>query len=70
MISLTLSCYEYVCGSCTIYIVLFFIVFLIIIGINSAFIYFYWYLKKSNTGVININAGTGTVIYETYEWEV
>ena len=44
--------------------------FLIIIGINSAFIYFYWYLKKSNTGVININAGTGTVIYETYEWEV
>ena len=44
--------------------------FLIIIGINSAFIYFYWYVKKSNTGVLNINAGTETAIYETYEWEV
>ena len=39
------------------------LLFLIIIGISSAFIYFHWYLKKSSTGVININPGTETVIY-------
>ena len=33
--------YENVCNSCTIYIVLFVIAFLIIIGISSAFIYFH-----------------------------
>ena len=42
----TLNDYENICGSCTIYIVLFVIAFLIIIGISSAFIYFHWYLKK------------------------
>ena len=61
-ISVALNDYENVCGSCTVYIVLFVIAFLIIIGITSAFIYFHWYLKKSNTGVININPGTETVI--------
>ena len=45
------------------YIVLFVIAFLMMIGISSAFVYFYWYLKKSNTVVININPGTETVIY-------
>ena len=44
-------------------IVLFVIALLIIIGISSAFIYFHWYLKKSNIGVINNNPGTETVIY-------
>ena len=39
------------------------LLFLIINGISSAFIYFHWYLKKSSTGVININPGTETVIY-------
>ena len=38
--------YGNVCNSCTIYIVLFAIAFLIIIGINSAYFYFHWYLKK------------------------
>ena len=42
----TLNDYENVCGSCTVYIVLFAIAFLIIIGVSSAFIYFHWYLKK------------------------
>ena len=46
MISATLNDYESVCNSCTIYIALFVIAFLIIIGISSAFIYFHWYLKK------------------------
>ena len=61
MIIVTLNDYENVCGSCTIYIVLFVIAFLIIIGISSAFIYFHSYLKNSSTGVIN--PGTETLIY-------
>ena len=63
MISITLSDYENFCGSRTVYIVLFVVDFLIIIGIGSEFIYFHWYLKKSNTDVIIINPGTETVIY-------
>ena len=65
IISVTLNDCRSVCGSCTEYIVLFVIViaFLIIISISSTFIYFHWYLKKSNTGVININPDTKTVIY-------
>ena len=38
--------YRNVCNSCTIYIALFVIAFLIIIGISSAYFYFHWYLKK------------------------
>ena len=34
---------------CAIYIVLSVIAFLIIIGISSAYFYFHWYLKISNT---------------------
>ena len=54
--------YGNACNSCTIYIVLFAIAFLIMIGISSAFVYFHWYLKKSNTNVLNINPGTETII--------
>ena len=42
----TLNSYRKVCNSCTIYIVLFVIAFLIIIGISSAYFCFYWYLKE------------------------
>ena len=59
----TLSDYENVCNSCTIYIVLIVIVFLIIIDISSAFIYFHWYLKKSSTNITIINPGIETIIY-------
>ena len=59
--------YINVCNSCTIYIVLFGIAFLIIIGISSACIYSLCYLKKSNTGVININPATEELTYETYK---
>ena len=38
--------YENVCNSCTVYIVLFAIALLIIAGIRSVFVYFYWYLKR------------------------
>ena len=63
IISATLNDYESVYNSCTIYVVLPVISFLIIIGISSASMYFHWYLKKSNIGVININPETETVIY-------
>ena len=44
-----LNDYKKVCNFCTIYIVLFVIFHIISISINSVFIYFYWYLKKSST---------------------
>ena len=53
--------YQNVCNSCKVYIVLFAIAFLIIIGVSSAFIYFHWYLK-SDTNIANINPRTDTVI--------
>ena len=59
----TLSDCENVCNSCTGYIILIVIAFLISIDISSAFIYFHCYLKKNNTGVININPGTEALIY-------
>ena len=40
------SDYRNVCNSCTIYIVLFFIAFLIIMSITCACFYFHWYLKE------------------------
>ena len=69
LISVTLNDYESVCWSCTVYITLFFIAFLIMIGISSAFIYFHWYLKQSYTGIVSINPGTEIVIDYTYKWE-
>ena len=43
----TLIDYGNVCNSCTIYIELLVVPFLIITGISSAFLYFHWYLKKA-----------------------
>ena len=44
---ITLNDYKIVCGSCTLYIVLF-VIFLVISAVNSAvFVYFYWYSKKN-----------------------
>ena len=59
----TFNDYKNICNSCTIYILLFVIAFLIIISISSGFIYFHWYLKKDSTIITNINPGTETVIY-------
>ena len=42
----TLNDYEKVCNSCTVYIVLLAIFFIISISLSSAFIYFHWYLKQ------------------------
>ena len=38
--------YEKICSSCSVYIVLLFIFFILSISISSVFIYFHWYLKK------------------------
>ena len=54
--------YENVCNSGTMYIVLFVIAFLIIIGISSAFAYFHWCLKRDNSHV-TFNTNTQTTIY-------
>ena len=63
MISVNLNDYGNVRGSCTVYIVLLVIFFIISISISNIFIYFYWYLEKSNTDVININPSAETLIY-------
>ena len=47
----TVKDYKKICNCCAVYIVLFVIAFLIIIGVSSAFIYFHWYLKKDNIRV-------------------
>ena len=61
---------DYVCSSCTLSIVLFTLFLTISIVISSAFIKFHWYLKKTNTGVVNINPSTKTVICQTRKWQI
>ena len=48
---------KHKCSSCTVYIVLFSILFIINVGIGSYFLSFYWYLKKD---VICVKFGTST----------
>ena len=55
--------YEKKCSSCSVYIVLSVIFFIISVSISSVFIHFHWYLKKTNIGITNINPSTETVIY-------
>ena len=45
---------EAVCNSCTVCIILFVIFFLISIHISSAYFYFHWHFKRSDTGVTEI----------------
>ena len=54
-----LNDYKKVCGSCTLYIVLFFIFLVISTVISAGF--FYWYSKKDNVRV-KFNPGTQTAI--------
>ena len=67
MTNTILSEYKNACRSCIIYIILLVIFFIKSISISSVFIYFNWYLKKSNA---NINPGTEAKIYWTYKWEI
>ena len=57
----TLGDYGKICYSCTVYIVLLVIFFLISVSISNVFIYFHWYLKRRYIEVIN---------YFTYKWEM
>ena len=45
----TLKDYKKVCGSCTLYIVLFVLFFVTRLVISSVLIYLQWYLKKNIT---------------------
>ena len=56
----TVNDHGNVCDFCTVYIVLFVIANLIIIGISSAYFYFHWSLKKDV--IINIGANTGILV--------
>ena len=62
MYNATLNDHGKACSSCTIYILLLVMFFIISIGISCALAYFHWYLKKSNTNITNINASNETVI--------
>ena len=53
---------KHKCSSCTLYIVLFSIIFTINIGIGTYFTYFYWYLKNDGT-CIKSGTHTQTTIY-------
>ena len=64
----TLNDYGKIYNSCTIHIVLLVMFFIISIGASCGFVYSYWYLKKDNTNIGNINANTETVIYWKYKW--
>ena len=52
----------YKCSSCTLYILLFSILFTINVGIGAYFVYFYWYLKKDSPHV-DFNIHKETTIY-------
>ena len=60
--AIPLDDYRNVCNYCTLYIVLSVMFLIMSISISSAFIYFYWYLKKYNTHV-KFNTNTQTTIY-------
>ena len=54
--TIPLNDYKKVCGSCTLYIVLFVVFLVTSTVISSVFIYFYWYSKKIlQMPIININ---------------
>ena len=53
---------KYECSSCTLYIVLFSIIFTINVGIGTYFVYFHWHLKK-DVPRIEFGTRTQTTIY-------
>ena len=46
--TVNVSLSDYKCGSCILYIVLFFLFFVTIVIISAICIYFYWYSKESH----------------------
>ena len=60
--TIPLNVYKKLCNSCTIYIVLLAVFFIITICITSVLLYFNWYLNKVNVSV-KFNSSTQTTIY-------
>ena len=54
--------YKHKCSSCTLYIVIFSIIFTITIGICTYFVYSRWYFKKDDAYVM-LDTCTETTIY-------
>ena len=53
---------KHKCNSCTLYIVLFSVVFTINVGTGTYFVYSHWYLKNDDAGVLP-DTCTETTIY-------
>ena len=53
---------KHKCSSCTLYIVLFLIIFTINVGIGTYFVYSHWYLKNDDARVM-LDTRTETTIY-------
>ena len=47
--AIPLNDYGKICNSCTVYIILLVIFFIVSISISRVFIYFHWYLKRRYT---------------------
>ena len=61
---------KYKCSSCTLYIVLFSIIFTINVGIGTYFVYFHWYIKKKMFRVLSLVLALKQKFnYLTYKWE-
>ena len=60
--AMQLNIYKKMCDSCTIYMVLFAVFFIISKCISSVFICFHWYLKRDNVSV-KFKPGIQTTIY-------
>ena len=64
---------KYKCNFCTLYIVLFSILFTINVGIGAYFVYFRWYLKKDVTRVEFENSHSNNDLLNTifikYKWK-
>ena len=60
---------SYRCSSCTVYIVLMVVFFIICTGISSRFVYYNWSLVKNKVLRIKFGTRTQTTIYWTYKCE-
>ena len=59
---------KYKCTSCTLYIVLFSIIFTVNVGIGTYFVYFHWYWKKDVT-CVKFNTLLKQQFNELIKWE-
>ena len=60
---------SYKCSSCTVYIVLMIVGFVIFTAITTYFVYYNWYLIKNDVSCIKFGTHKETKIWLTYKWE-